>query len=478
MTLRLRLALTIVAAAIPLVAGYVWLRGDLERQSMEDGVRSFVVELMENGGREACEADPAGFPANHLFGRRRPGGRRPPEGRRPPRGGRGGRGGGPERRGRRLTAYYPDFTSANERAPEFPTKLREQLEDGADTASEPFDDGEGRTGHWVALRMEWNEGPCAIVLVRHGQPPPVETTQAVVISAVAMCGFLMLAVLLAAGPLVRRIRKLTADVREADGNRHVDARGRDEIGQLGRAFNEAFDTIQAREQTLRSFVANTTHDVMLPLTVLQGHLTEMRKRAEAGEPTDRELVLNGLEEAHYLGALVHNLNVAAKLETGSPHIERHPVDLNELINRVVTRHRPVAEPRGISVEFAVPETAVWTDGDVTLIEQAVNNVVHNAVRYNETEGGHVILLLEEIDGARFRLRVIDDGPGIGEEDLARLTERRFRGNEARTRHPDGMGLGLHIAHDVAAKHGFDFALRASEHGGLEVELVGPVRAAS
>jgi signal transduction histidine kinase len=97
--------------------------------------------------------------------------------------------------------------------------------------------------------------------------------------------------------------------------------------------------------------------------------------------------------------------------------------------------------------------------------------VHNAVRYNR-EDGHVVVLLEEAADDRFRLRVIDDGPGIPPDELERITERRFRGNEARTRHPDGMGLGLHIAHDVAAKHGFDFDLRASEHGGLEVELNG------
>ena len=76
---------------------------------------------------------------------------------------------------------------------------------------------------------------------------------------------------------------------------------------------------------------------------------------------------------------------------------------------------------------------------------------------------------------RFSLRVIDDGPGIAPEDLARLPERRFRGEAARTRQPDGLGLGLHIARDVAERHGFKLSFRASEYGGLEAELSGSLR---
>src|SRR5262249_39856395 len=109
-----------------------------------------------------------------------------------------------------------------------------------------------------------------------------------------------------------------------------------------------------------------------------------------------------------------------------------------------------------------------------LLEQAVSNLVYNAICHNRP-GGHAALILED-DGARFRLRVIDDGPGIPEAELAHLVARGFRGNEARTRVPGGQGLGLHIAHPLARRvaklHGFDLALRRSEYGGLEAELAG------
>ena len=92
-------------------------------------------------------------------------------------------------------------------------------------------------------------------------------------------------------------------------------------------------------------------------------------------------------------------------------------------------------------------------------------------------GGHVAVVLEP-DGDRFRLRVLDDGPGVPDDALARLTERSYRADDARTRSPGGQGLGLSIAREVAQRHGFETTLRRSDAGGLEVELQGPPRARS
>jgi signal transduction histidine kinase len=117
---------------------------------------------------------------------------------------------------------------------------------------------------------------------------------------------------------------------------------------------------------------------------------------------------------------------------------------------------------------------VRAEGDVTLVEQALSNVVHNAVRYNKP-GGHVAVILEAKDG-RFCVRAFDDGPGVPESELTRIAERSYRSDEARARHPDGLGLGLSIAKDVAERHGFELELKRSEAGGLEVEIRGPTHA--
>ena len=112
-------------------------------------------------------------------------------------------------------------------------------------------------------------------------------------------------------------------------------------------------------------------------------------------------------------------------------------------------------------------------GDLTLIEQAVSNLVQNAVLHNHA-GGHVAVVLELEDAKTFRIMIKDDGPGVPPDELARVLGRGERGDEARTRHPHGKGLGLSIARRVAAAHDWRFDLRPGAEGGLEVELLGAV----
>jgi signal transduction histidine kinase len=344
-----------------------------------------------------------------------------------------------------------------------------------------------RAGLQAAVRMTWTEGPAALVLARRieraGDGAGAFQRYGVpALLAAALIGALLVAVL----PVVRRVRRLTAGVQRsaASGYREaVDASGSDELSELAGAFNAAgaqvrgqIDALQKRERSLRSFVENTTHDVMLPLTVLQGHLVALEQRAQKGEAVDPGRLREAQEESHYLGALIENLGAAARLEADELPLERHRFSLNRLVERVVGRHAPIARGKGLELVHALPGEEVEADGDVTLFERAVSNVVHNAVRYGR-EGGHVAIVLET-SAAQFALRVLDDGPGVGDEELARLAERSYRTEMARRRHPSGTGLGLSIAKEVCERHGFAFTLRRSDAGGLEVELRGAVAPAA
>ena len=105
------------------------------------------------------------------------------------------------------------------------------------------------------------------------------------------------------------------------------------------------------------------------------------------------------------------------------------------------------------------------------VEQAVSNITYNAIRYNHP-GGHVGVTVDPEPPDGFVIRVVDDGPGIPEAELLKLTERGARGNEARTRAPEGRGLGIDIARRAAEMHGFQLTFLRSEYGGLEVRFEG------
>ncbi|MCA9719545.1 MAG: HAMP domain-containing protein, partial [Myxococcales bacterium] len=334
----------------------------------------------------------------------------------------------------------------------------------------------------VLVRAPWDEGPCARILARGTTTPgwfgallPADPLWLLPVFAV------LFGVALAAGPAVRRIQRLAARVRRsAEGgfSEPVALPGDDEIAELSRAFDRAATTVrdqlrenQRREQALREFVANTTHDVMTPLTVLADHLTTLRERAESGGGADLATVAAATAEVQYLGAIIENLGLAAKLDASAPTCARAPVELDALVDRVVSRHQTFARARDVALAGATLETPARTLADVTMLEQALSNLVHNAIRYN-APGGHVAVLLERPAPGRARLRVIDDGPGIPDEAIARLLQRGARSDEARTREPGGQGLGLSIALRVAALHNMTLELGRSEHGGLRVDLTG------
>jgi signal transduction histidine kinase len=410
-----------------------------------------------------------------------------------------------------LFAYGEDLRSQNPAAPEISAELSRGIAQ-RDVAS--------AAARWptsaveILVRTPWRTGPCAFVLARGTTDPAwggvlPKRPFWLLPAAVAFA-----AMLLATGSVVRRIRRLTESVRRSAESAYsgsIGIGGSDEVAELGRAFEAAGAEIRAqlrdrdqREQALRDFVANTTHDVMVPLTVLQGHLSTLRERAalakreedtstaadplakreedtstaadppakkEEGSATDVETLVSAMNEAHYMASLVHNLAAAARLASPEGKLQPSDVDLGALVQRVAGRHRPIARQLDVSLESAIPEEPLVVRADMTLLEQAVSNVVYNAVRHNRP-GGHVAVILEPDEQAIFSLHVIDDGPGIAPEELSRIAQRGYRGDAARTRAPDGQGLGLHIAFRAIELHGYSMKLRASEHGGLEVLFTG------
>lgn len=453
MRLRSRVTLALLLGVVPVVALAAWAQRELRVNAIVDTTTENILARMNDRERALCEADPAAWAASALERARRRADRR--RGRNP-------------RRPLELMVYDDTLRAADSRWPALDASMARALRSGEESASHV----EG-SQIVVATSMPWRSGRCAVIAVARpygGVATRRSWLMALGVGALAMC-----VALLAIGTVVRRIRKLTKAV--ADGSQ-IPSQGGDEIAELARAFAANRDELrarlaelEARDTALTRFVSNTTHDVMLPLTVLIGHLAELDEHVRAGDGANATTVRAALEEAHYLTSLVQNLGVAAKLDVGEAHVVWHDVDLVPLVERVIARHTRIAQQRGVELAHAIPDTALVVRGDVTLIEQAVSNLVHNAVRYADT-GGHVAVVLERNTPLRFELRVLDDGPGVPDALLTRLGERGFRTDEARTRQPQGFGLGLHIVHDVAKRLGLELRFARAAERGLLVTLSG------
>ena len=449
MSLRTKLALLLVAAVVPVVALFSGFRYFAERNAMRERIVNRVTTRHVSRAQRRCHRRPESF---HI-----------------------------DRHRVEVFAYRTDLASANSTAPTFPDKLADRIGEDEGPFTSWQVDIEGAVGA-TALEARESNGPCSVFLFlwsRGFGPPPMAIVRRVLVQSAVAAVILLGMGLLVAGPLVGRIRRLTDEVREAgDRNYHVDAEADagDELGDLARAFNQAgddiretIDELEARDAALRDYVANTTHDLAVPVTVLQHRLTKLRRQLDEEGAVSDELLESAIEETQYVSSMISNVGTVARLEAGDREIACHDIDLRDVVERIGARFQQIAEQKDLDFNWAVPDRAVEVEADSTLVEQAVGNCVQNAIQYN-VEGGHVGLVLDRTPDGGFELRIVDDGPGVPDDVLDRLTEREFRDDQARSRRPSGQGFGLSIARQVVDAHGWQIAFENRDTGGLEVVI--------
>jgi signal transduction histidine kinase len=280
--------------------------------------------------------------------------------------------------------------------------------------------------------------------------------------------FAALATATATALVTRRVRALALAMHrwQADPTQLPPASSnRDELGELASMIHDTAQTVTEQQAQLvgqagqqREFMENVLHDVATPLSVLQGHLSALTHN------NDTDLLRRAMNETQYIVALLEGLALSARVNGTSPETVR--IEFRDLVERVAERHAGMAVRLGIGLERAVPGAPVPVWCDPTLAEQALTNLVTNALRHGH-EGGHVAIVLD-IDGESFTLRVLDDGPGLRADELSRVV---LRGERATTT-ASGSGLGLAIVQDVARRYGWRFTLTSAEPTGLVAEIRG------
>ena len=242
---------------------------------------------------------------------------------------------------------------------------------------------------------------------------------------------------IAGGDLTRRIRSTDE---------------RSEVGRLGTALNgmlgqieEAFRERSVSESRLRRFVADASHELRTPLTSIRGYAELLRKGAFSDEDGRRRASERIESEAARMSLLVDDLLLLARLDQGRP-FERFPVEVAEVVSDAVDAARAVDPRRPISLDR---HDSVLVEGDAVRLRQVVDNLLRNA-QVHTPPGTPVHVRVARV-GASAVITVADEGPGLDAEELARVFDRFYRGNEARTR--GGTGLGLSIVAALAEAHG-------------------------
>jgi signal transduction histidine kinase len=361
---------------------------------------------------------------------------------------------------------------------------RRQLVDRDDEAP-PRMGGRLRARRYTPLRVAGQVRGIVVVLPSGG---PIESALAAYGPAIVGGGALLLVVgalgvaFFVLTPARRRLRSLEAAA-EALGSGQTSARapeeGGDEIAALSRAFNRMAGELESRlgelqraDRVRRQLLADVGHELMTPLTAIRGYLETLGMPAAVRDEATRERYLRIVtDETQRLEAIIGDLLDLARLEGGGVEIESAEVPMSWLFERVVERHGVVASGRRIALETSIGKGAEHVRADGRRLEQALQNLVANAVRHTP-DGGRVAVSAERVpDGAL--IRVEDTGPGIPQEHLPLVFDRFYKIDRARASGQSGSGLGLSIVKAIVERHGGRVSAANAPGGGARFDIVLP-----
>jgi two-component system phosphate regulon sensor histidine kinase PhoR len=213
------------------------------------------------------------------------------------------------------------------------------------------------------------------------------------------------------------------------------------------------------------FVANASHELRTPLASVIGYIDTLRGAARNDEKVRDQFLDIMARQAYRMARLIENLLSLSRIEMRVHLRPQTRVDLNDIARHVLTDLQPLAERTGVAFHLETLPEPAWILGERDELVQVITNLVDNGVKYGRN-GGNVWLTIRrgEANGdrGRFLLTVRDDGEGIDEKHLPRLTERFYRANDMSTE-KTGTGLGLAIVQHVVNRHRGELRI-ASERG--------------
>ena len=227
------------------------------------------------------------------------------------------------------------------------------------------------------------------------------------------------------------------------------ARTADELERLSLSLNHMIGRLQDAFLNSKRFVADASHELRTPLTVVRAELESMSSNRNLA-PEFRETIGSVLEEVERLARIVEQLFAISRLDAGESQAEWVQFDLAELAATTAEQMSLLAEDKGISVSCAAARP-VLVDGDRARLKQVVVNLLDNAIKYTP-EKGRIQLRVAASNGYSM-LEISDNGIGIPVDALPHVFERFFRVDKARTRDPEGAGLGLSIVRSICTAHG-------------------------
>jgi heavy metal sensor kinase len=248
---------------------------------------------------------------------------------------------------------------------------------------------------------------------------------------------------------IKRISQTARAMSDGDLNARIAVEHTDsELEQVASTLNDAFDRLRLAVEQERRFIADASHELRTPISVLRAE-TEWALDRDRSTQQYQEALTVGRRAALRMQDIVERLLALVRADIVPEVQELAPVAMRTLIDDVAAWLSPLAQARGVRLTVSGDPFAV--KGDAEQLREALNNVIANAILYNKP-GGSVTISTRE-SGSTARIEIADTGIGIPADAVPRVFDRFFRVDKARSREMGGSGLGLSIARTIFVAHG-------------------------
>lgn len=233
-----------------------------------------------------------------------------------------------------------------------------------------------------------------------------------------------------------------------------DGNGYREIIQLNDTLNLAASELAKVEKLRQELIANVSHDLRTPLTMIIGYGEIMRDIPSENTPENVQVVI---DEAKRLTTLVNALLDLSKLQSGISELTIEPCNLTETVEEIVARYRKMTENEGFSIEF-IHSDEITVNCDCTKITQVLYNLINNAIHYTGEDKS--VTVRQILRPESIRIEVTDTGEGISKEHLPYIWDRYFKVDKTHKRSVVGTGLGLSIVKSILELHHATFGVES------------------
>ena len=265
--------------------------------------------------------------------------------------------------------------------------------------------------------------------------------------------------------LSRRISKPIAGLSEsaaklASGNYGADFKGGmcREIDELSDALAYAASELSKVDRMQKELIANVSHDLRTPLTMITGYAEVMRDIPGENTPENIQVIL---DETARLSALVNDIIDLSRMHNGKRALEMQPISLTDALTNTAERFKKLNECKGYTIVCSAEEN-VTVVADRTAIVQVLYNLIGNAITY--TGEDKTVYVSMHTENGYATVEISDTGKGIAESELEHIWERYYRSEENHARGIGGSGIGLSIVKELLEAHGADYGVSSGDGG--------------